>query len=92
VPAVSGLPAQSDLNAAALIQPFDYMAKLVSARALCNPSPASFFRRDELMRNPHSSVSDKDRPRLLKTLLLGALKTHAPDIYYARYADQDESA
>ena len=69
-----------------------HMAKLVSARALCNPSPASFFRRDELMRNPHSSVSDKDRPRLLKTLLLGALKTHAPDIYYARYADQDESA
>ncbi len=47
--------------------------------------------RDELMKNPHSSVSDKDRPRLLKTLLLGTLKIHAPDIYYARYADQDES-
>jgi hypothetical protein len=44
------------------------------------------------MKNPHSSVSDKDRPRLLKTLLLGTLKTHAPDIYYARYADQDETA
>jgi hypothetical protein len=44
------------------------------------------------MKNPHSSCSDKDRPKLLRNLLLSTLKIHAPDIYYMRYADQDESA
>jgi len=28
------------------------------------------------MKNPHSSCSDKDRPRLLKNMLLGTLKIH----------------
>jgi len=47
----------------------------------------------KLMKNPHSSLQRRGSSQAsLKNLLLSTLKIHAPDIYYMRYADQDESA